>query len=102
LVQGSKTVYVLDEAEKDKLLENGLGARGKIDVSRFKGLGEMNAIDLKETTMDPETRRLIRVSVDDDDPGETSDLVERLMGKKPEMRFEYIQKNAQFVEELDV
>lgn len=102
LVQGSKTVYVLDEAERDALLESGLGGRGKIDVSRFKGLGEMNAIDLKETTMNPATRKLIRVSVDDDEPGETSDLVERLMGKKPEMRFEYIQQNAQFVEELDV
>lgn len=102
LVQGSKTVYVLDEAERDRLLEKGLGGRGKIDVSRFKGLGEMNAVDLKETTMNPKTRQLIRVSVDDDEPGETSDLVERLMGKKPELRFEYIQQNAQFVEELDL
>ena len=102
LVQGAKTVYVLDEAERDRLLEKGLGGRGKIDVSRFKGLGEMNAVDLKETTMNPKTRQLIRVSVDDDEPGETSDLVERLMGKKPELRFEYIQQNAQFVEELDL
>ncbi|PLS20573.1 DNA topoisomerase IV subunit B [Neptunicoccus cionae] len=102
LTQGAKTVYVLDEAERDRLLEKGLGGRGKIDVSRFKGLGEMNAIDLKETTMNPKTRQLIRVSVDDDEPGETSDLVERLMGKKPELRFEYIQQNAQFVEELDL
>ena len=62
----------------------------------------MNAVDLKETTMNPMTRKLIRVSVDDDEPGETSDLVERLMGKKPELRFEYIQQNAQFVEELDL
>ena len=52
--------------------------------------------------MNPKTRKLIRVSVDDVIPGETSDLVERLMGKKPELRFEYIQQNAQFVEELDV
>ncbi|GGA11410.1 DNA topoisomerase IV subunit B [Neptunicoccus cionae] len=102
LTQGAKTVYVLDEAERDRLLAKGLGGRGKIDVSRFKGLGEMNAIDLKETTMNPKTRQLIRVSVDDDEPGETSDLVERLMGKKPELRFEYIQQNAQFVEELDL
>ncbi|MBR9863790.1 MAG: DNA topoisomerase IV subunit B [Rhodobacteraceae bacterium] len=102
LTQGAKTVYVLDEAERDRLLEKGLGGRGKIDVSRFKGLGEMNAVDLKETTMNPKTRQLIRVSVDDDEPGETSDLVERLMGKKPELRFEYIQQNAQFVEELDL
>ncbi|MFG6590709.1 DNA topoisomerase IV subunit B [Sulfitobacter sp. 1A12157] len=102
LTQGAKRVYCLDEAEKNLWLEKGLGGKGKIDVSRFKGLGEMDAKDLKETTMDPETRKLIRVTVDEDVPGETGDLVERLMGKKPEMRFAYIQQNAQFVEELDV
>ena len=102
LTQGAKSVYVIDEAEKDMWMEKGLGGRGKIDVSRFKGLGEMNAKDLKETTMDVTTRQLIRVSIDDDEPGETADLVERLMGKKPELRFQYIQENAQFVEELDV
>ena len=52
--------------------------------------------------MDPDTRKLIRVTVDEDMPGETGDLVERLMGKKPELRFQYIQENAKFVEELDV
>ena len=102
ITQGSKSVYVIDDAEKDRAIEKGLGGRGKIDVARFKGLGEMNAGDLKETTMNPETRKLIRVTVDDDEPGETGDLVERLMGKKPEMRFQYIQENARFVEELDV
>ena len=102
LTQGARRVYALDEAEKDRLLAQGLGGKGKIDVSRFKGLGEMDAKDLKETTMDPASRRLIRVSVDDDLPGETSDLVERLMGKKPELRFQYISENARFVEELDV
>ena len=102
LTQGPKRVYCLDEAEKNAWLEKGLGGRGKIDVSRFKGLGEMDAKDLKETTMDPTTRKLIRVSIDEDVPGETSDLVERLMGKKPELRYQYIQENARFVEELDV
>ncbi|SUZ33014.1 DNA gyrase subunit B [Roseibaca ekhonensis] len=102
LTQGAKRVYALDEAEKERLYAEGLGGKGKIDVSRFKGLGEMDAKDLKETTMDPASRRLIRVSVDDDLPGETSDLVERLMGKKPELRFQYISENARFVEELDV
>ncbi len=102
LTQGAKRVYCLDEAEKNMHLEKGLGGRGKIDVSRFKGLGEMDAKDLKDTTMNPETRKLIRVTIDEDEPGETGDLVERLMGKKPEKRFEYIQENAQFVEELDV
>ena len=102
LTQGSRRVYCLDEAERDEWLAKGLGGKGKIDVSRFKGLGEMDAKDLKETTMDPEQRKLIRVSIDDEFPGETGDLVERLMGKKPELRFQYIQENAQFVEELDV
>jgi topoisomerase-4 subunit B len=80
----------------------GLGGKGKIEVSRFKGLGEMDAKDLKETTMDKTTRKLIRVTVDEDAPGETSDLVERLMGKKPELRFQYIQENARFAEDLDL
>jgi topoisomerase-4 subunit B len=102
LTQGAKRVYCVDEAERDQWMEKGLGGKGKIDVSRFKGLGEMDAKDLKETTMDPISRKLIRVSIDEDEPGETSDLVERLMGKKPELRFQYIQENARFVQELDV
>ena len=102
LTQGAKRVYCVDEAERDVWLDKGLGGKGKIDVSRFKGLGEMDAKDLKETTMDPASRKLIRVSIDEDEPGETGDLVERLMGKKPELRFQYIQENARFVQELDV
>ncbi|PWE30481.1 DNA topoisomerase IV subunit B [Maritimibacter sp. 55A14] len=102
LTQGAHRVYALDEAEKERLLATGLGGRGKIDVSRFKGLGEMDAKDLKETTMDPASRKLIRVTIDEDEPGETGDLVERLMGKKPELRFQYISENARFVEEVDV
>jgi topoisomerase-4 subunit B len=102
LTQGAKRVYCLDEAEKDAWLAKGLGGKGRIDVSRFKGLGEMDAKDLKDTTMNPATRKLIRVSIDDEIPGETGDLVERLMGKRPEMRFQYIQENAQFVEDVDV
>ncbi|NOX74485.1 MAG: DNA topoisomerase IV subunit B [Alphaproteobacteria bacterium] len=102
LTQGAKRVYCTDEAERDVWLEKGLGGKGKIDISRFKGLGEMDAKDLKDTTMNVATRKLIRVTVDEDEPGETVDLVERLMGKKPELRFQYIQENARFVEELDV
>ena len=102
LTQGSHRVYCLDEVERDTWLTNGLGGRGKIDVSRFKGLGEMDAKDLKETTMDPSSRKLIRVSIDDDEPGETSNLVDQLMGKKPELRFQYIQENAKFADELDI
>jgi len=102
LTQGARRMYVADDAEKELWLAKGLGGKGKIDVQRFKGLGEMDAKDLKDTTMNPETRKLIRVSIDEDEPGDTSDLVERLMGKKPELRFQYIQENARFVEELDV
>ena len=102
LTQGATRLYVADDAEKEKWLAKGLGGKGKIDVQRFKGLGEMDAKDLKDTTMNPATRKLIRVSIDEDEPGETGDLVERLMGKKPELRFQYIQENARFVEELDV
>ena len=102
LTQGARRVYCLDEAERDTWQERGLGGKGRIDVSRFKGLGEMDAKDLKETTMDPASRKLIRVTVDEDVLGETGDLVERLMGKRPELRFEYISENARFVGELDV
>ncbi len=102
LTQGAKRVYVADDAAKERVLAEGLGGKGKIDVQRFKGLGEMDAKDLKETTMDPASRTLIRVTIDEDVAGETGDLVERLMGKKPELRFQYIQENARFVEELDV
>lgn len=104
LTQGAARVYVADDAEKEAWLAKGLGGKGKIDVQRFKGLGEMDAKDLKETTMNPTSRKLIRVSIDEEEGGETGDLVERLMGKKPELRFQYIQENAQFVEDegLDV
>jgi topoisomerase-4 subunit B len=102
LTQGAKRVYCLDEVEKDAWLARGLGGKGRIDVSRFKGLGEMDAKDLKDTTMNPATRKLIRVAIDDEIPGETGDLVERLMGKRPELRFQYITENARFVEDVDV
>ncbi len=102
LTQGANRTYVASDAEKERVLAEGLGGKGKIAVQRFKGLGEMDAKDLKETTMDPASRTLIRVTTDEDVPGETGDLVERLMGKKPELRFQYIQENARFAEDLDV
>jgi topoisomerase IV subunit B len=102
LTQGAERMYVADDAAKEEWLRKGLGGKGKIDVQRFKGLGEMDAKDLKDTTMNPATRKLIKVSLHDDEPGETADLVDRLMGKRPEMRFQFIQENARFVEELDV
>ncbi|MCC6305527.1 MAG: DNA topoisomerase IV subunit B [Rhodobacteraceae bacterium] len=102
LTQGARRIYALDDAEKDRLMAAGLGGKGTIEVARFKGLGEMDAKDLRETTMDPSSRRLIRVAIDADAEEETGDLVERLMGKRPELRFQFIQENARFVEDVDV
>ncbi len=102
LTQGGKSVYARDDADRDHLMETAFKSRGTIDVSRFKGLGEMMPKQLKETTMDPKTRMLIQVSIDEDEPGETGGLVERLMGRKPELRFQYITENAKFASDLDV
>lgn len=102
LTQGAKSIYAADEEERDRLMETGFSGKGKIDIGRFKGLGEMMAKQLKDTTMDPAQRKLIRVRLEDIEPGETASLVERLMGKKAEKRFEYIQENARFAEDVDV
>ncbi|MEP3245811.1 MAG: DNA topoisomerase IV subunit B [Sneathiella sp.] len=100
--QGAKTLYAMDDAHKDELIETEFTGRGKIDISRFKGLGEMPPAQLKETTMNPENRVLLRVQVPMEEYGETSDRVESLMGKKPELRFNFIQENARFAENLDI
>ncbi|MGF1659620.1 MAG: DNA topoisomerase IV subunit B [Rubrimonas sp.] len=102
LKQGAVSTYARDEAERARLEAKGLGGKGKIEVSRFKGLGEMMPKQLRETTMDPASRRLIRVAIDDEIPGETGALVERLMGRKPELRFAFIQENARYAEDLDI
>jgi topoisomerase-4 subunit B len=73
-----------------------------VEVSRFKGLGEMPPAQLKETTMNPKNRTLLRVQVLTDDVKETDDLVERLMGRKAEMRFQFIQERAAFATDIDV
>ncbi|MCR9214782.1 MAG: DNA topoisomerase IV subunit B [Proteobacteria bacterium] len=100
--QGGKTFYAMDDADKDRLMETEFSGRGKIDISRFKGLGEMPPAQLKETTMNPEKRVLLKVEVPIEEFGETADRVESLMGKKPELRFSFIQENARFVEDIDV
>ena len=102
ITQGAKSMYAMDEIERDRLIETEFRSKGKIEIGRFKGLGEMMPKQLKETTMDPSRRTLIRVRLEDAEPGETVDLVERLMGKKAERRFEYIQANARFAEDVDV
>ncbi|MGF1446811.1 MAG: DNA topoisomerase IV subunit B [Pikeienuella sp.] len=101
ITQGAKTVYVLDDAEKDAVMETGLGGRGKPMFTRFKGLGYMYAKYHKQTTMDPKKRRLLRVSIDDD-LEDTAGLVERLMGRRAETRFQFIQERARFAEAIDL
>ena len=104
LTHGSKTVYARDDAHKDALLKSDFNANAKVDVSRFKGLGEMMPKQLKETTMDPATRSLLRVVLLADDREGTADSVERLMGTKAEARFAFISDKAEFASEdlLDV
>jgi topoisomerase-4 subunit B len=106
LVQGNATVYARDDAHKDELMKTTFKA-GKVEVSRFKGLGEMPSAQLRDTTMDPAKRVLLRVTLPDQvkDRGnykKTLTLVESLMGRKPELRFDFIQENAKFVRDLDV
>jgi topoisomerase-4 subunit B len=98
---GKESIYVRDDAHKEALINGEFKGR-KVDISRFKGLGEMMPGDLKETTMDPATRTLARVVLDEQGLPAFEQLVETLMGKKAELRFNYIQANAKFVEDVDV
>jgi topoisomerase-4 subunit B len=100
LTQGGKSLYARDDAHKEALLKSGFSGRGAIDVSRFKGLGEMSTRDLRETTMDPAKRTLLRVALLDEESERTADTVERLMGAKPEARFAFIQERAPQAGEL--
>ncbi len=103
LSAGGKSVYAMDEESRDRLLKSEFKANQKVDVGRFKGLGEMMPAQLKETTMNPATRTLARVVIAEDKVEEADDLVTRLMGKKPEARFQFIQENAEFVRDaLDI
>ncbi len=102
MTQGGKTVYARDDADRERLLKSEFRSNGKVEISRFKGLGEMMPQQLKETTMRPGHRTLIQVNIADGDQDTTEDLVERLMGKKPEMRFQFIQENAAFAKDVDI
>ncbi|MFO1059536.1 MAG: DNA topoisomerase IV subunit B [Dongiaceae bacterium] len=113
LTQGATTIYARDDAHKAEVMAKQLNGRGKVEVSRFKGLGEMPTAQLRDTTMDPRKRTLLQVRVPDRyaeaeeqraQARETADLVESLMGRKPELRFAFIQERARFVGEqaLDV
>ena len=109
LAYGSKVFYAIDDADKDRIVKKEFKNAQKIEISRFKGLREMPPSQLKETTMAPEKRLLLRVLIPDprreEDQHEsqlTADLVEQLMGSKPELRFQYIQEHAKFVDDLDI
>jgi len=121
LVSGTLSAYAHDDVHKEELLNTTFKGKSKVDVSRFKGLGEMPAKQLKETTMDPSSRVLLRVTLPDavatigltsEEIGDSEalptpaedvdDLVQRLMGKDAEARYNFIQDNAQFVEDIDV
>jgi topoisomerase-4 subunit B len=106
LSQGAKTAYARDDADKDRLLKSAFNGRGRVEISRFKGLGEMPPAQLKETTMAPGRRTLLRVVPTGRGKGtgkrETATLVESLMGRRPELRFAYIQEHARFVRDIDV
>ncbi|WP_138380067.1 DNA topoisomerase IV subunit B [Luteithermobacter gelatinilyticus] len=102
IAQGGKVLYARDDAHKDELITRDFSGRGKIEVSRFKGLGEMPPAQLRETTMTPGKRTLLRVIIPEGARLATSEKVDQLMGKKPELRFQFIQENAPRAKELDI
>jgi topoisomerase-4 subunit B len=102
LTQGAKSVYARDDRHREALIKSEFKADKKIEISRFKGLGEMNAAQLKETTMDPRNRTLLRVAVGEGDRTAIAEAVNALMGSKPEARFRFIQEHAAFAKDLDV
>jgi topoisomerase-4 subunit B len=103
MTQGAKSIYAMDDADRERQMKAFKGS-AKIEVSRFKGLGEMPPAALRETTMDPRKRTLLKVVASAERRAETSDLVESLMGRKPELRFKFIQEHAHNLtaEEVDV
>lgn len=104
LSHGGKIFYARDEVHRDEILKKEFNANAKVEIGRFKGLGEMMAAQLKETTMDPRKRSMLRVTLETDDRQDTAGSVERLMGAKAEARFAFIQEHAEFAKEelLDV
>ena len=104
LSHGGKTFYARNEAHRDEIMAKEFRANANVEVGRFKGLGEMMAAQLKETTMDPKKRTLLKVMLLTEDREGTADSVERLMGTKAESRFAFITEKAEFAgdELLDV
>ncbi|MBV8458296.1 MAG: DNA topoisomerase IV subunit B, partial [Acetobacteraceae bacterium] len=102
LTQGPRSVYAMDDADMQRKMKSEFKTNAKVEVSRFKGLGEMPPSQLKETTMDPARRTLLKVIAPPEERARTSELVESLMGRKPELRFQFIQEHAKTVTEVDV
>ncbi len=101
ITQGAKSIYAMDDAARERLMKT-FKQGTKIEVSRFKGLGEMPPAMLKDTTMDPAKRTLLRIMAAAEDRAATATMVESLMGKRPELRFAFIQENAGSVAEPDI
>ena len=101
LTQGAKSIYAMNDTARENLLKT-FKTGTKVEVSRFKGLGEMPPAILKDTTMDPSKRTLLRIVANPESRAMTSERVESLMGKRPELRFQFIQENAGTVKELDI
>jgi topoisomerase-4 subunit B len=95
LTSGSTSAYARDDVHRAELEKTKFKGK-KVEVGRFKGLGEMNPQQLRETTMSPDTRSLIRITLPDHNEGRVvvKDLVDRLMGRNPEHRFQFIQNRA--------
>jgi topoisomerase-4 subunit B len=102
LTQGAKSIYAMNDEDRERRMKSDFKANAKVEVSRFKGLGEMPPSALKETTMDPKKRTLLKVVAPADQRARTNDIVESLMGRKPELRYRFIQDHAKTVEEIDV
>ena len=102
LSRGGDVAYARDDAHREELMTTQFSGNGKVEISRFKGLGEMPVRQLKETTMDPATRILLQVVVDDSAQKQTARQVESLMGRKPELRLKFIQENADQAVDLDI
>jgi topoisomerase-4 subunit B len=102
LAQGGQVAYARDDRHKDELMATQFKGRGKVEISRFKGLGEMPPSQLKDTTMAPGRRTLLQVRIDPEAERPTERLVESLMGRKPELRLKFIQENARLARDLDI
>jgi topoisomerase IV subunit B len=102
LTQGAKSVYAMNDADREAKTRREFKAGAKVEVSRFKGLGEMPPAQLRETTMDPAKRTLLKVVTLTEERANTGALVESLMGRRPELRFAFIQERARTVAEVDV